>query len=242
MGHAPAVHPVCRWYSSQPAYGLWHSHGDKVPSFGVAFGVNGRSLWTGYTSYVTINDSGQPVQQCLFARLFFGARGPIFGQFDQTGSHRAQCVASSGRFFWGAALLGPPLIRVMTPEQFHEAAPLVPILAREFLPRGLYYLFGTEIFYSKKTFLVPILSAQQVHRLYGLPEAREESRILGYVHPLRFEAPNPVPRVRALDGSGDRVGQKAPRMVGVGTIGNGRTCKDNGRPMQSSHLLYPLIE
>jgi O-antigen/teichoic acid export membrane protein len=47
----------------------------------------------------------------------------------------------------------------MTPERFHAAAPLVPILCVGFLAQTLYTLLGPEIFYAKRTWLVPVVSA-----------------------------------------------------------------------------------
>lgn len=61
--------------------------------------------------------------------------------------------------FLGVALLGPPAIILMTPERFHAAAPLVPILCVGFLAQTLYTLLGPEIFYAKRTWLVPVVSA-----------------------------------------------------------------------------------
>ena len=56
-----------------------------------------------------------------------------------------------------AALWGPPLIRWILPVTYHAAAPLIPIFAVGFLGLMAYNFFGPEIFYSKKTWLVPII-------------------------------------------------------------------------------------
>jgi O-antigen/teichoic acid export membrane protein len=61
--------------------------------------------------------------------------------------------------FLAVALLGPPAIVLMTPDRYHDAASLVPVLAIGFLAQTLYTLLGPEIFYSKRTWLVPIVSA-----------------------------------------------------------------------------------
>ena len=58
----------------------------------------------------------------------------------------------------GAALLGPPLIVLVTPADYHAAAPLVPIFALGFLGLTAYNLLGPEVFYSKKTWLVPLIA------------------------------------------------------------------------------------
>ncbi len=60
--------------------------------------------------------------------------------------------------FLGVGLLGPPAITLMTPERYHEAAPLVPILCIGFLAQSLHTLLGPEIFYAKRTWLVPIVT------------------------------------------------------------------------------------
>jgi O-antigen/teichoic acid export membrane protein len=57
----------------------------------------------------------------------------------------------------GAALLGPPLIVLVTPADYHGAAPLVPIFALGFLGMTAYNLLGPEVFYSKRTWLVPVI-------------------------------------------------------------------------------------
>ncbi len=60
--------------------------------------------------------------------------------------------------FLGVALLGPPAIVLLTPENYHPAVPLVPVLCAGFLAQTLYTLLGPEIYYSKRTWLVPIVS------------------------------------------------------------------------------------
>jgi len=75
-------------------------------------------------------------------------------------------LAAAARNVWGGAvgltagiaLLGPPAILLLTPERFHAAAPLVPVLALGMLAQTVYTLFGSEIFYGKKTYLVPVVS------------------------------------------------------------------------------------
>ena len=57
------------------------------------------------------------------------------------------------------ALLGPPTLRLALPPQFQAAAPLVPVLALGCLSQFLYLIFGSEIWYSKKTWWVPVASA-----------------------------------------------------------------------------------
>ncbi|MCB1055336.1 MAG: oligosaccharide flippase family protein [Acidobacteria bacterium] len=59
----------------------------------------------------------------------------------------------------GVALTGPIAVELMTPLTYHGAAWLVPILTLAFLARVVYNLLGMEIFFSKRTFLVPMVSA-----------------------------------------------------------------------------------
>jgi O-antigen/teichoic acid export membrane protein len=61
--------------------------------------------------------------------------------------------------FLGVALLGPPAILLVTPEHYHPAIPLVPVLCAGFLAQTMYTLLGPEIFYAKRTWLVPVVSA-----------------------------------------------------------------------------------
>ncbi len=59
----------------------------------------------------------------------------------------------------GATFLTPPILRLMTPEQFHDAATLIPIMVIGFLAQTVYSAFGPELYFSKKTYLVPIVTA-----------------------------------------------------------------------------------
>ncbi len=45
----------------------------------------------------------------------------------------------------------------MTPADYHAAAPLVPIFALGFLGMSAYNLLAPEVFYSKRTWLVPVI-------------------------------------------------------------------------------------
>lgn len=64
--------------------------------------------------------------------------------------------------FIGSALAFPVLIKLLTPIAYHSSAYLVPFLAIGFLFKIVYTLYGQEIFYSKKTFWVPIMSISAV--------------------------------------------------------------------------------
>jgi O-antigen/teichoic acid export membrane protein len=52
----------------------------------------------------------------------------------------------------------PPLIKLMTPARFHIAADLVPILCIGFVGQTLYTFTCPEIFYSKRTYWIPLIS------------------------------------------------------------------------------------
>ncbi len=73
--------------------------------------------------------------------------------------------------FLGVALLGPPAIILLTPEHYHPAIPLVPVLSASFLAQTLYMLLGPEIFYAKRTWLVPVVSAAGMVVTLGMSAA-----------------------------------------------------------------------
>ena len=56
------------------------------------------------------------------------------------------------------SLLGPALIVLMTPATYHGAARLLPVLGLRFLGNTAYFLLGAEIFYRKKTWILPLLT------------------------------------------------------------------------------------
>jgi O-antigen/teichoic acid export membrane protein len=58
----------------------------------------------------------------------------------------------------GAATVGPPVLVLITPAEYHAAADLLPILALGFVFQMAYWLFGNEIFYSKRTWLSPVVT------------------------------------------------------------------------------------
>ncbi len=59
----------------------------------------------------------------------------------------------------GGTLLIPPIIRLLTPVEYHESATFVPIMVVAFLAQAVNVVFGTELYFSKKTYLVPIMTA-----------------------------------------------------------------------------------
>jgi O-antigen/teichoic acid export membrane protein len=56
------------------------------------------------------------------------------------------------------SLLGPPAVRLLTPDRFHVAASLIPLLALGFQGQVLYVLTSAELFYAKVTPMVAITS------------------------------------------------------------------------------------
>jgi O-antigen/teichoic acid export membrane protein len=107
----------------------------------------------------------------MLLTAFNSAYLPVYFSVRKEGTPESlNRLAATARNVWslavGAALLvalvGPPTILLITNESFHSAAPLLPILTIGFLAQTLYTLLGTEIFYSKKTWLVPVVSASSI--------------------------------------------------------------------------------
>jgi O-antigen/teichoic acid export membrane protein len=104
----------------------------------------------------------------VFASAFQTAFMPIYFSLRKDESAKnTDTLARTARFLWtgsialaiAATFLIPPVMYLVTPDQFHNAPPLVPILVFGFLGQTVYYVFGSEIYYSKRTYLVPIVSA-----------------------------------------------------------------------------------
>jgi O-antigen/teichoic acid export membrane protein len=74
-------------------------------------------------------------------------------------------LAAAARSVWmvavlcalSAALLGPPLIVLLIPKDYSAASSLLPILTVGFLGQAAFSVMGPEIYYSKKTWLVPAI-------------------------------------------------------------------------------------
>jgi len=58
----------------------------------------------------------------------------------------------------GVALLGPSVIVLMLPSDYHAAAALLPIMVVRFLGMVMACLFAPEIYYSKQTWWVPVIA------------------------------------------------------------------------------------
>ncbi len=102
----------------------------------------------------------------LIGIAFQTAYNPIyFSVRKEESSSGLQRLAISARNVWtasvgcavAAALLGPPLVVLVTPSTFHPAARLIPILAIGFTGLMAYNLLGPEIFYRKRTWLMPVI-------------------------------------------------------------------------------------
>ncbi len=102
----------------------------------------------------------------MLAAAFQQAYNPVYFSVRKEDSAAGlQRLAITARNVWaaaigsavGAATLGPPLIVLVTPRDYHAAAALVPIFALSFLGMSAYYLLVPEVFYSKRTGLLPLI-------------------------------------------------------------------------------------
>lgn len=117
----------------------------------------------------------QPLSLLLTA--FTSAYEPVyFATRLDAGADGMQRLAALARSVWvvalGAALavtfLGPIGLELMTPPEYHGAAPLVPVLTLAFLARVVYNLLGMEIFFAKKTHMMPLVSLLAVSAIVGV--------------------------------------------------------------------------
>jgi O-antigen/teichoic acid export membrane protein len=102
----------------------------------------------------------------ILTNAFKDAYVPVYFAVRKAGraTEHAQLVAAE-RSVWMTAVfgyvlvsvLGPGVVALMTPPQFHAAGSLLPILGLGFLAQVFQRLLGPEIYYSKKTYLVPVL-------------------------------------------------------------------------------------
>lgn len=61
-------------------------------------------------------------------------------------------------FYLGLAMFSRELIEILTPEQYHAAYPLVPILLAAYIFRGLYCFGSYPLFFLKKTKYIPMIT------------------------------------------------------------------------------------
>jgi O-antigen/teichoic acid export membrane protein len=102
----------------------------------------------------------------MLSTAFTTAYVPEYFEARKTGDPRKlQALAAAEAAVWSAgalgalavALFGPALIRVMTPERYHAAAPAVPVLAVGFLGQVLYGLLSPEVFYQQRRWLPSVV-------------------------------------------------------------------------------------
>jgi O-antigen/teichoic acid export membrane protein len=96
--------------------------------------------------------------QTAYIPVYFSVRkeGTVAG-LERLAVTARNVWAAAVAFAIAAALIGPPLIVLVTPGDYHAAAPLVPIFAVGFLGMTAYNLLGPEIFFSKRTWLMPLI-------------------------------------------------------------------------------------
>ncbi|HEV2973135.1 MAG TPA: lipopolysaccharide biosynthesis protein [Pirellulales bacterium] len=96
--------------------------------------------------------------QTAYNPVYFSVRkeGTVAG-LDRLAVTARNVWAAAVAFAIAAALMGPPLVVLVTPGDYHAAAPLVPIFAVGFLGMTAYNLLGPEIFFSKRTWLMPVI-------------------------------------------------------------------------------------
>jgi len=96
--------------------------------------------------------------------MFSKAFSPVYFSLRKEGNDESiktiyqMVVLGASAIFSIVYILLPSLIPIMTPERFHQAADLVPILAIGFLGQVFYLLFISEIFYNKKTKYISLIS------------------------------------------------------------------------------------
>ena len=107
----------------------------------------------------------------ILASAFQTAFTPIYFSLRKEHTQKnADTLARTARFVWAGTILVaiaaifflPQLLLLTTPDRLHASAPLVPILVVGFLSQMIYLLFAPEIYFSKRTHLVPIVSASSL--------------------------------------------------------------------------------
>lgn len=104
----------------------------------------------------------------IFYNMFNRAFSPVYFSLRKEDKEASikniyqMVVLGASVLFSSVFILLPALIPIMTPERFHQAADLVPILAIGFIGQVFYMLFTAEIFYNKKTKFISIISGMGV--------------------------------------------------------------------------------
>lgn len=170
----PDLEGTFRWEMLRPsliyAAGILPSHfmGTVAPLITRFFLAGANSL-----AAVGILAIASRVTLPLFILLtaFNSAYLPVYFSVRKEGTPESLTrLAVTARNVWSLAvaaalvvsLVGPPVILLVTNERYHPAAQLLPILTLGFLGQTLYTLLGSEIFYSKKTWLVPFVSGASI--------------------------------------------------------------------------------
>jgi O-antigen/teichoic acid export membrane protein len=113
----------------------------------------------------------------VIMHAFNNAYQPIYFSVRKKGDRQGlRNLAVTGRHVWtasvglclAAALFGPPAVRIMMDVRYHEAAVLMPILALVFILQITNQLLATEIYFAKKTKLLPLMSALSVATNIGV--------------------------------------------------------------------------
>ncbi len=103
----------------------------------------------------------------IIAYAFQTAYVPIYFAARKEGTEEALLpLAATARNVWAGAIaaalgirtLGPPTIMLMTPDSYHTAIPLVPILVVSFLGLVMYSMSSSEVYYSKQTWWIPLIA------------------------------------------------------------------------------------
>ena len=107
----------------------------------------------------------------IVSNAFTAAYVPEYFAARKDGSEGAlSAIAKAERAIWtlglhatiAVALLGPPVLLLLTPQRFHGAASLVPILALGFLGQLLYTLMSPEMFFRKSKWMPPLVTGSNL--------------------------------------------------------------------------------
>lgn len=113
----------------------------------------------------------------ILVAAFSAAYLPIYFSMRNEDSEATRAeLARSTRNTWtialivtlGIVMMGPPAIRVMVPSEFFGAAALLPVVALGGLAEVVYVLLSPEIYYTKKSWLVPLVSLTTAVCSFGL--------------------------------------------------------------------------
>jgi O-antigen/teichoic acid export membrane protein len=115
-------------------------HTNSLASLGI-FALAVRFIQPLDITYAAFNQAWQPI--------YFSLRKGMENKGRIKRLSRIIWLAAVGLYLM-AVFIVPPLIPLITPEHFHNSAPLVPILAMGFLWQVIYFLVSIDLFYLKK--------------------------------------------------------------------------------------------